>query len=162
VLIATNTLTRMSELSACMCDENLDRPMCPDHEKELQLTSNNGPYPTSSSVCLTLEPAVSPIAMGMAEGRHFFSQLAAIKRRQHAVQSELAAILKEIDRYLAHTDATFNPVKMEDFHTIHQMFIDLNTCVLASAAVERLFSLGRHVFTQFYTHMNNAYEQSSL
>ena len=57
-----------------------------------RVNGDGGPHPTSSSASLTPEPAVSPMAMGTAEGRDF-SKLAA-KRRQHAVQSESVAISK--------------------------------------------------------------------
>ena len=82
----------------------------------------------------------------MDKGRDFFSKLAA-KRRRHAVLSESETISNNVDMCLADTDPTFNPVKMARFPSIRKMFIELNTGLPASAAVERLFSLGGRVFT---------------
>ena len=100
-------------------------------------------------------PAVSPME---AEGRDFVSKLAA-KRWQHqnvhdndnAVQSESAKISDQVDRYLVDTDTMCDPGRMAAYPTIRQMFIDLNTGLPASAAVERLFSLGGRVFTPLRT-----------
>ena len=44
---------------------------------------------------------------------------------------------------------------MARFPTIRKMFIELNTGLPASAAVERLFSLGGRVFTLLRTSMSS-------
>jgi len=93
-----------------------------------------------------------------ADGRDFFSKLAA-KRLQNqnvhdddnAVQPQSVKISDEVDRYLADTDTMCDPVRMAVYPIIRQMFIDLNTGLPASAAVERLFSLGGRVFTPLRT-----------
>jgi len=69
----------------------------------------------------------------------------------NAVQSESVKISDEVDRYLADTDTMCDPEKMAAYPTIWRMFIDLNTGLPASAAVERLFSLGGRVFTPLRT-----------
>ena len=69
----------------------------------------------------------------------------------NAVQSESVKISDEVDRYLADTDTMCDPEKMAAYPTIRLMFIDLNTGLPASAAVERLLSLGGRVFTQLRT-----------
>jgi len=93
------------------------------------------------------------------ENQDFFSKIAA-RRRQHAFQPE-STISAEIDRFLTHhepypTGKVLN-VKMAlaAFPTIRQMFVDLNTGLPASAAVERLFSLGGRVFTPLRTRMTS-------
>ena len=77
------------------------------------------------------------------------------QRRRHAVPSKSETISNEIDTYLADTDLTFTAVKMARFPTIRKMFIELNTGLPASAAVERLFSLGGRVFTPLRTSMSS-------
>lgn len=121
--------------------------------KRVDGDGGDGLHLTASSTSRT--PAVSPME---AEGRDFFSKLAA-KRLQNqnghdnnnSVQSESAKISDEVDRYLVDTDTMCDPVKMAAYPAIRQMFIDLNTGLPASAAVERLFSLGGRVFTPLRT-----------
>ena len=64
-------------------------------------------------------------------------------------------ISNEINMYLADTDPMFNSVKMAGFPTIRQIFIELNTGLPASAAVECLFSLSGRVFTPLRTAMSS-------
>lgn len=112
-------------------------------------------HPTASSASRTTAPSLPPME---AEGRDFFSKLAA-KRLQNqnvhdddnAVQPQSVKISDEVDRYLADTDTMCDRVRMAAYPTIRQMFIDLNTGLPASAAVERLFSLGGRVFTPLRT-----------
>ena len=77
--------------------------------------------------------------MDTAEGCDLFSKLAT-KRRQHVVQSESVAISNEIGNVQSSEDGGFP-------YAIRHMFIELNAGLPASAAVERLFSLGGLVFT---------------
>ena len=120
-----------------------------------RVDGDGGLHPTASSASRTTAPSVSPME---AEGRDFFSKLAA-KRLQNqnvhdddnAVQPQSVKISDEVDRYLADTDTMCDPVRMAAYPTIRQMFIDLNTGLPASAAMERLFSLGGRVFTPLRT-----------
>ena len=52
---------------------------------------------------------------------------------------------------MADTNTMCDSVKMAAYPIIRQIFIDLNTGLPASAAVECLFSLGGHVFTPLRT-----------
>ena len=113
--------------------------------------------PASSSASQIQESILSPRSTD--ENQDFFSTIAA-RRRQHAFQPE-STIWAEIDRFLTHhepypTGKVLN-VKMAlaAFPTIRQMFVDLNTGLPASAAVERLFSLGGRVFTPLRARMTS-------
>ncbi len=58
----------------------------------------------------------------------------------------------EVDRYLA--DRSSELTSLHCYPNIKQLFIALNTGLPASAAVERLFSLGGRVFTPLRTRMS--------
>jgi hypothetical protein len=73
----------------------------------------------------------------------------------NAVQPQSVKISDEVDRYLADTDTMCDPVRMAAYPTIRQVFNDLNTGLPASAAVERLFSLGGRVFTPLRTFLSS-------
>jgi len=90
-------------------------------------------------------PAMSPMAME-AEGRDFFSkQPRDCRTRMSILMIMLSShsrfnISDEVNRYLADTDTMCNPVRMAAYLTIRQIFIDFNTGLPTSAAVERASS----------------------
>jgi hypothetical protein len=61
----------------------------------------------------------------------------------------------EVDRYLADRSPEFNELtSLHCYPNIKQLFIALNTGLPASAAIERLFSLGCRMFTPLRTRMS--------
>jgi len=59
----------------------------------------------------------------------------------------------EVDRYL--DDSSPEITSLNCYPLVKQTFVSLNTGLPASAAVERLFSLGGRVFTPLRTRLSN-------
>jgi len=71
----------------------------------------------------------------------FFAQLSA---RRQTPTTAVNVVVMEVDRYLADTSTSLQ--SLNNYPHIKQMFISVNTTLPASAAVERVFSLGVRVF----------------
>jgi len=75
----------------------------------------------------------------------FFARINAARRQRIRVENSMDDAGAEVDRYLA--DRSSEISSLHCYPTIKQLYVKLNTGLPASAAVERLFSLGGRVFT---------------
>jgi len=89
---------------------------------------------------------VDPAAADPADD--FFSDLAARRKRLQSLDRSCDA-----SKYLS--DASDSISSLSQFPRIKQLYIELNSSLPASAAVERLFSLGGKVFSPLRTRMTS-------
>jgi len=82
---------------------------------------------------------VTILSQLQGQQREFFAVLAA--RRQN----ERSSALDEVDKYLANPSVDVS--SLTEYSNIYKLYVRMNTGLPASAAVERLFSLGCRVFT---------------
>jgi len=66
-------------------------------------------------------------------------------RRQNESSSAGSNALDEVDKYLANPSVDVS--SLTEYPNIYKLYVRMNTGLPASAAVERLFSLGGRVFT---------------
>jgi hypothetical protein len=81
----------------------------------------------------------------------FFAGLTAKRQRKAAVPSN--PCVTEVDNYLE--DPSSELSSLFKYPNIFKLYVKLNTGLPASAAVERLFSLGGRVFTPLRTNMTS-------
>ena len=92
-------------------------------------------------------------ALPASTDEDYFAELRA-KRIQEAQQAAIMDDSKEVTKYLADTATTLSILNSCEFPNIKKLYIALNTGLPASAAVERLCSLGGRVFTPLRTRMS--------
>jgi hypothetical protein len=98
-----------------------------------QPTDNPGEPPASTSTSTSTA----------SQKRDFFAVLAA--RRQQAISGINCDVDEELAKYLS--DSSSDVTSLNVYPNIRKLYISLNTGLPASAAVERLFSLGGRVFS---------------
>ena len=91
-----------------------------------------------------------PDSGGSAESSQFLASIAAA--RKHRMDNISDDVAGEVDKYLADTSSNLSP--LHAYPHIKDLYICLNTGLPASAAVERLFSLGGHAFSPVRTRLS--------
>jgi len=87
--------------------------------------------------------------------RNFFSQLAARRRQLYVLTDSSLSTSQEVEAYLSDLGTAVD--KLSAYPNIRKLYIQLNTGLPASAAVERLFSLGGRIFTPLRSRMSGAH-----
>ena len=82
--------------------------------------------------------------------KQYFSSISAA--RQQRMASSKDDMSAEVDRYL--NDCSSDPSSLNAYPHIKQLYVALNTGLPASAAVERVFSLGGRVFSPLRTKLS--------
>jgi hypothetical protein len=93
-----------------------------------------------------------PRQLPRASPRTFFAGLTAKRQRKAAVPSSNPCVT-EVDNYLE--DPSSELSSLFKYPNIFKLYVKLNTGLPASAAVERLFSLGGRVFTPLRANMTS-------
>ena len=93
----------------------------------------------SSSRCAPPSPSTASVKPDTADD--FFSDLAARRKRLHSLDQHSSVVSVYIN------DASDSVSSLDQYPSIKQLHIALNSSLPASAAVERLFSLGGKVFS---------------
>jgi len=97
------------------------------------------------------QKATSAVADGTDNQPDFFAGLSA---RRHRV-NDSPNVNQEINNYLADTSDSI--ASLDAYPHIRKKYIDLNTGLPSSAAVERLFSLGGRVFSPLRSRLSSAH-----
>jgi hypothetical protein len=102
----------------------------------------------NSIIANDLQPTEVDVAVPGDPADDFFSELAARRKRLHSVDQSC-----ETSKYL--TDASDSIESLSQYPRIKRLYTELNSSLPASAAVERLFSLGGKVFSPLRTRMTS-------
>lgn len=94
---------------------------------------------------------VASAATGTETAPDFFAGLSARRHRSNEPQY----VSQEVSNYLA--DTSDSVVSLNAYPHIRQLYIELNTGLPSSAAVERLFSLGGRVFSPLRSRLSSAH-----
>jgi len=104
------------------------------------------------SLSLTSDNQPSTSAVSDSVNSNFFASLAT---RRHDRDGEKDNVSEEVDRYLA--DSADSLESLDAYPHIKKMYVVLNTGLPASAACERLFSLGGRVFSPLRTSLSSVH-----